>query len=87
MKKNTRHHRRVLIARLAIALLSLGGVAYAKALFVRAGAPAGGDGSQARPFDSLAAVARASGPGDEITVLPAPLSEPPLDGGIALKPG
>ena len=87
MKKNARYPWRAVIAWLAIAFLSGGGVAYAKALFVRAGAPAGGDGSEARPFNSLAAVARASEPGDEITVLPAPLSEPPLDGGIALKPG
>jgi hypothetical protein len=87
VKKNTRHHWRAVIAWLAIAFSSAGGVAYAKVLFVLAGAPAGGDGSEARPFNSLAVVARASKPGDEITVLPAPISEPPLDGGIALKPG
>lgn len=64
-----------------------GGSACAASLFVRAGASPGGDGTQSHPFESLAAVARASKPGDEIIVLPAPLSQPPLDGGIALKPG
>jgi hypothetical protein len=64
-----------------------GGPACAASLFVRAGASPGGDGSQAHPFESLAAVASASKPGDEIIVLTAPLSQPPLDGGIALKPG
>jgi hypothetical protein len=54
-------------------------------LFVSAGAPAGGNGSQQAPFNSLAAVEEASSLGDEIVVLPSPLSVPPLDGGIALK--
>jgi hypothetical protein len=72
----------------ALALgLAAGGPARIKPLFVRAGAPPRGDGSQSHPFASLAAVARASRPGDEIIVLPAPLGEPPLDGGIALQPG
>ncbi|MEA2496797.1 MAG: hypothetical protein QOJ29_4708 [Thermoleophilaceae bacterium] len=51
---------------------------------VRSGAPAGGDGSAGKPFDSLAALEAASGPGDSIVVDPAPNA---LDGGIALKPG
>ncbi len=63
------------------------GPAGAKSLFVRAGAAVGGNGSEAHPFGSLAAVASASQAGDEIIVMPAPLSEPPLDGGIALKAG
>lgn len=52
-----------------------------------ASANPGGDGSERAPFNSLAAVEQASAPGDEIVVLPSPLSVPPLDGGIALKPG
>lgn len=52
--------------------------------YVDAAAPAGGDGSSARPFASLAAVERASAPGDTIKVLPA---DAPLDGGIRLQPG
>lgn len=72
---------------LCLALGAATGIVHGKTWFVRAGAAAGGSGSESAPFNSLAAVARASGPGDGITVLPAPLSEPPLDGGIALKPG
>ena len=72
---------------LCLALASASGIAHGKTWFVRAGAAAGGSGSESAPFSSLAAVERASAPGDEITVLPAALSEPPLDGGIALKPG
>jgi hypothetical protein len=45
-----------------------------------------GDGPAA-PFNSLAAVEHASGPGDTIIVVPSPLSVAPLDGGIALKAG
>src|SRR6185437_2281531 len=55
--------------------------------YVSATEPAGGNGSAAQPFNSLALVQGASGPGDTIVVLPSPLSVPPLDGGIALKPG
>lgn len=55
--------------------------------YVGAGAAAGGDGSANAPFNSLALVQAASGPGDTIVVLPSPLSVPPLDGGIALQPG
>jgi hypothetical protein len=72
---------------LAAAALAAAGSAGATSLFVRAGAPPGGDGSRSRPLQSLAAVAAASKAGDSIIVLPAPLSEPPLDGGIALKAG
>lgn len=50
--------------------------------YVRAGAPAGGDGSRALPYGSLAAVQAASHAGDAIVVLP---SDAALDGGIALK--
>src|SRR6202022_4031005 len=55
--------------------------------FVSATAPAGGDGSADHPFNSLAGVQAASGAGDIIVVVPSPVSVPPLDGGIALKPG
>ena len=72
---------------LGIALASATGIACGRTWFVRAGAAAGGSGSESAPFDSLAAVEKAAAAGDEIIVLPAPLSEPPLDGGIALKPG
>jgi len=54
---------------------------------VSASAAAGGDGSAGAPFNSLARVQQASGPGDAIVVDPSPVSVPPLDGGIALKPG
>lgn len=55
--------------------------------YVSASAPEGGDGSRARPFNSLQAAEQASAPGDAIIVLPAPPVQPALDGGIALKPG
>lgn len=55
--------------------------------YVSAAAPAGGDGSANAPFNSLALVQQASGPGDTIVVEPSPASVPPLDGGIALKSG
>jgi hypothetical protein len=55
--------------------------------YVSASALAGGDGSAAAPFNSLAVVQAASGPGDTIVVVPSPLSVAPLDGGIALQPG
>src|SRR5262245_12198064 len=73
---------------LAVALTSLGAAtASARTWFVSASAGAGGDGSRSAPFASLAAVEGASGPNDRIIVLPAPAGVPPLDGGIALKPG
>ncbi len=68
------------------ALCCVAGAARAGTLFVRAGAAPGGDGSRRAPFNSLASVERASRPGDEILVLPAPLTVAPLDGGISLKP-
>jgi hypothetical protein len=52
---------------------------------VSATAAAGGDGSANAPFNSLALVQVASGPGDTIIIEPSPLSVPPLDGGIVLK--
>jgi hypothetical protein len=55
--------------------------------YVSATAGVGGNGSAAAPFNTLAQVQQASGPGDTIIVLPSPLSTPPLDGGIALKAG
>ena len=54
---------------------------------VRAGAGAGGKGSERSPFGSLDAVQAAAGPGDTIVVDPAPRSAAPLDGGIALEAG
>jgi hypothetical protein len=58
--------------------------AAAATLYVGADAAEGGDGSQARPFGSLAAVEEASAAGDTIRVVAA---KAPLDGGIALKAG
>ena len=58
-----------------------------QAWYVSASASPGGNGSIHAPFNSLAAVQQASAPGDTIVVEPSPLSVPPLDGGIALKPG
>lgn len=58
----------------------------ARTWYVSASAAPGGDGSARAPFNSLAAVEQASGPGDTIIVLPSAPTVPPLDGGIALKP-
>jgi len=55
--------------------------------YVNASASPGGDGTMHSPFNSLAAVEQASSPGDTIVIQASPLSVPPLDGGIALKPG
>jgi hypothetical protein len=55
--------------------------------YVSASAAAEGNGSAAAPFDTLAQVQQASGPGDTIIVVPSPLSVSPLDGGITLKVG
>ena len=55
--------------------------------YVSATAAGGGNGSAAAPFNTLAQVQQASGPGDTIIVVPSPLSVPPLDGGIVLKTG
>ena len=53
-------------------------------IYVKAGAPDGGDGTKKKPFNSLADVETNSLPGDKITVL---FSGMVLDGGIALKEG
>jgi hypothetical protein len=55
--------------------------------YVSATAAAVGIGTASAPFNTLAKVQQASGPGDTIIVVPSPLSAPPLDGGIVLKPG
>ena len=55
--------------------------------YVSAAAAPGGDGTIHSPFNSLAAVQQASSSGDTIVIQPSPLTVPPLDGGIALKPG
>jgi hypothetical protein len=55
--------------------------------YVSAVAASGGKGSAQSPFNSLAAVQAASGPGDTIVIVPAPVSSAPLDGGIALQRG
>ncbi|MDR3419559.1 MAG: hypothetical protein P4L83_25545 [Nevskia sp.] len=55
-------------------------------LYVSAAAPAGGDGSSANPFNTLAAVEQAAAAGDTIVVMAVPANSAPLDGGIALKP-
>jgi len=58
-----------------------------KQWFVRAAATTSGTGSRKQPFHTLAAAQAASAPGQEIVILPSPLRTPPLNGGIALKPG
>lgn len=55
--------------------------------FVQASAAPNGNGTEASPFQTLAAVQQASGDGDTIVVLGAPAGTAPLDGGIALKQG
>ena len=55
--------------------------------YVSATAAAGGDGSANAPFNTLAQVQQASGPGDTIIIEPSPVSVPPLDGRIVLKAG
>jgi hypothetical protein len=55
--------------------------------YVSASAVAGGDGSIQAPFNTLAAVEKASAAGDNIIVLPSPINAAALDGGIALKAG
>ena len=54
------------------------------AYYVQAGAPAGGDGSRARPFASLTLVQEVAGPGATIYLLPSERDEL-LDGGISLR--
>ena len=55
---------------------------------VKAGAPAGGDGTAARPFAAINDAARAAGPGDEIVVEPGIYREwvRPARGGTAARP-
>src|ERR1700730_7138902 len=77
------------LAPLALLVLSFGpgGHVDSREWYVSAQASLGGIGSLQAPFNSLAAVQRAPGPGDTIFVLPSPIQNAPLDGGIALKPG
>ena len=70
----------------AAAWLALAANASGAVYYVSAAASAG-DGSKAHPFSSLEAVERASRAGDSIIVLPSAAAVPPLDGGVALKPG
>lgn len=73
---------------LLMGVFAIGGVpgtaaaATPRTWYVGASAPPGGTGTQARPFNSLAQVERASLAGDTILVLSA---TKPLDGGIQLK--
>ncbi|MCM6772060.1 hypothetical protein NDR87_02790 [Nocardia sp. CDC159] len=84
-------HHRLPLLRLsaAMVLITAVGAGYAAAQpdtstwYVRAGAPAPGNGAADTPFASLAQVEAASRDGDTIVVLPAAGA---LDGGIALKP-
>jgi hypothetical protein len=80
---------RILLSLLSAAVwLSLSSApAGASIWFVSASASAKGDGSFFHPFNSLVAVQNASAPNDQILVLPAKSTVPPLDGGITLKPG
>jgi hypothetical protein len=61
--------------------------AAASTVHVRAAAQGNGDGSRARPFDSLARAEAASRQGDRILIHATKASVPALDGGIALKRG
>ncbi|MGI5326951.1 right-handed parallel beta-helix repeat-containing protein [Actinomadura nitritigenes] len=84
-------HSRVVVSLgglvLATGMTAVPAAASSSVLYVSAAASIGGDGSRDAPYNSLAAVESASGPGDTIVVLPAPRSTAPLDGGIALKSG
>jgi hypothetical protein len=71
----------------AVAFGSTGQNIHGHSWYVSASAQANGNGSQGRPFNSLASVESAAKPSDTIIVLPSPASTPPLNGGIALKPG
>jgi hypothetical protein len=55
--------------------------------YVSATGGAGGNGSAAAPFNTLAQAQQASGPGDTIIVVPSPINVPPLEGGIVLRAG
>ena len=75
----------VLLA-VAAGLLLGGEDASAKDIYIRAGDPEGGDGSEKSPFTTLSAAEAASEPWDSILIIPGD-STTALDGGIALKPG
>ena len=82
----TRKHLGFQTAMIAGAILfTSAGFANATTWFVSAAVQPGGSGSEKLPFNSLAEVEKASAPGDEIVILPSPMSVPALDGGIALK--
>lgn len=93
----TSRHRRLSSAKtiaLIVAVAAATGMsdsvpAAGRTLYVSADATnaAVADGSRDRPYRSLQAVEQASAAGDLIIVLSAPRTQPPLDGGIALKPG
>ncbi|MGH9255655.1 MAG: hypothetical protein ACRD3C_13935 [Vicinamibacterales bacterium] len=72
------------VAVASLTLLATGTSGAASTWHVKAGATAGGDGSQGRPFATLQEVETRSRPGDTIRVVP---SDTPLDGGIQLKDG
>ena len=85
---STRPRRASAAAVIAILVAGVFGAAAAGAAtwYVRSGASPGGQGSARSPFATLRAVEAAAAPGDTVVVEPAPVSVPPLDGGIALKP-
>lgn len=70
---------------LAVCTLTVSAPALARTLYVSAQGSQTGNGSRSAPFHTLAAVERASNPGDVIIVLSTPVEVPPLDGGIKLK--
>jgi hypothetical protein len=70
-----------------LSALALSAPASARTLYVSASGSSTGNGTRSAPFQNLAAVERASKPGDTIIVLATPLDLPPLEGGIALKNG
>jgi hypothetical protein len=72
---------------LAVATIACAAHSLDATYYVSADATSIGEGSRAHPFRSLEDVERASRAGDTIIVLPSPFGVPPLDGGIALKPG
>lgn len=57
-----------------------------KQWYVSAAAKTAGNGSRRAPFQTLAAAEAASALGQQIVILPSPLTTPALNGGIALKP-
>lgn len=76
------------VAVIAIAVVLCGAApASAARWYVRSGALPGGSGTAAAPFGSLRTVEAVARPGDTIVVEPVRVGAPPLNGGIALKPG